>query len=53
MTTLIKSEIPKGIEEISSRGSRLGVGVGISGAGALLVFGLGTVIGCEVLGDWV
>lgn len=50
-STLVKTEVSNALQEVKSKGTRLGVGVGISGAGALLLlFGLGTLVAAAVLG---
>jgi hypothetical protein len=50
-TTLVKTEIRDALDEVKGKGTRLGVGVGISGAGTLLVlFGLATFVAAAVLG---
>ena len=47
----MRSEIRSGLEEVKSKGTRLGIGIGITGAGALLLFfGLATLIATAVLG---
>ncbi|KZF02776.1 MULTISPECIES: YhjD/YihY/BrkB family envelope integrity protein [Nocardiaceae] len=51
VSTLVRSEIRSGLEEVKSKGTRLGIGIGITGAGALLLFfGLATLIATAVLG---
>ncbi len=50
-STLVRTEISNALEEVKTKGTRLGVGIGISGAGALLLlFGLATLIAAAVLG---
>ncbi|MEE4021797.1 phage holin family protein [Gordonia sp. PKS22-38] len=50
-TDLVKTEIRNAMDEVSAKGTRLGVGIGVSGAGALLLlFGLGTLVAAAVLG---
>lgn len=49
--TLVRTEVDAGLAEVKDKGSRLGVGIGISGAGALLLFfGIATLIATAVLG---
>ncbi len=51
VSTLVRTEIQSGIAEVKSKGTRLGIGVGISGFGAILLFlGLATLIATAVLG---
>ncbi|MFI7172267.1 YhjD/YihY/BrkB family envelope integrity protein [Rhodococcoides fascians] len=51
VSTLVRSEIHAGLAEVKSKGTRVGIGIGISGAGALLLFfGLATLIATAVLG---
>lgn len=51
VSTLVRTEISAGLDEVKSKGTRLGIGIGISSAGALLaLFGLGTLIAAGVLG---
>ena len=50
-TTLVKTELQNAVAEMKGKGTRIGVGAGISGAGSLLMlFGLGTLIAAAVLG---
>ncbi|MBN0975066.1 phage holin family protein [Gordonia sp. JH63] len=50
-TTLVKTELQHAVAEMKGKGTRIGVGAGISGAGTLLVlFGLGTLVAAAVLG---
>ncbi|KAF0967900.1 MULTISPECIES: phage holin family protein [Gordonia] len=50
-TTLVKTELQNAVAEMKGKGTRIGVGAGISGAGTLLVlFGLGTLVAAAVLG---
>lgn len=50
-STLVRTEVRNALDEVKSKGTRLGVGIGISGAGALLlIFGLGTLVAAAVLG---
>ncbi|WP_338890218.1 phage holin family protein [Rhodococcus sovatensis] len=49
--TLVRTEVDAGLAEVKNKGSRLGVGIGISSAGALLLFfGTATLIATAVLG---
>jgi membrane protein len=51
VSVLVRTEIDAGLAEVKDKGSRLGIGIGISGAGALLLFfGLGTLVATAVLG---
>lgn len=51
VSTLVRTEIRSGLDEVKSKGTRVGVGIGISGAGALLLFfGVATLIATAVLG---
>lgn len=51
VSTLVRTEVSHALEEVKSKGTRIGVGVGISGAGAILLFlGLATLIATAVLG---
>ncbi|WP_089251173.1 YhjD/YihY/BrkB family envelope integrity protein [Rhodococcoides kyotonense] len=51
VSTLVRTEINSGLEEVKSKGTRVGIGIGISGAGALLLFfGVATLIATAVLG---
>ncbi|MAU81471.1 phage holin family protein [Gordonia sp. Z-3] len=50
-TTLVKTEIRDALDEVKAKSSRFGVGVGVSGAGALLLFfGLATMVAAAVIG---
>ncbi|AZG48600.1 phage holin family protein [Gordonia insulae] len=50
-TDLVKTEIRDAVDEVRTKGTRLGVGIGISGVGALLVFfGTATLVAAAVLG---
>ena len=50
-STLVKTEVRNALDEVKTKGTKLGIGVGISGAGALLLlFGLGTLVAAAVLG---
>lgn len=51
VSTLVRTEIRHGLGEVKSKGTKLGVGIGISGFGALLLFlGLATLVATAVLG---
>jgi Putative Actinobacterial Holin-X, holin superfamily III len=51
LSTLVRTEIGNALDEVKTKGTQVGIGVGISGAGiVLLVFGLGTLVACAVLG---
>lgn len=48
---LVRTEVAHALEEVKGKSTQLGVGIGISGVGAvLLFFGLGTLIATAVLG---
>ncbi|ROZ98780.1 phage holin family protein [Gordonia sp. OPL2] len=50
-TTLVRTEIRDALDEVKTKGTRLGIGIGISGAGALLLFfGLATFVAAAVIG---
>lgn len=49
--TLVRSELAHGVDEMKTKGTRMGVGAGVSGAGALLLYlGAATLIAAAVLG---
>ncbi|MFZ2527954.1 MAG: phage holin family protein [Rhodococcus sp. (in: high G+C Gram-positive bacteria)] len=51
VSTLVRTEITRGLDEVKTKGTRIGIGVGVSGAGALLMYlGLATLIAAGVLG---
>jgi membrane protein len=51
LSTLVRSEIGNALSEVKAKGTQVGIGIGMSGAGVvLLVFGVGTLIACAVLG---
>lgn len=51
VATLVRTEVTHALDEVKSKGTRIGIGVGISGAGALLLYlGLATLIAAGVLG---
>lgn len=51
VTTLIRTELSSAAAEMKGRGARLGVGIGVSGVGLLIVlFGLGALVAAAVLG---
>ena len=50
-TVLVKTEIANAVDELKTKGTRLGVGVGISGVGAILaLFGAATLVAAAVAG---
>ncbi|EOM75630.1 phage holin family protein [Rhodococcus rhodnii] len=50
-TTLVKTEVRDALDEVKAKGTKAGIGVGVSGAGALLVFfGLGALVAAAVIG---
>ncbi|MGN5238735.1 MULTISPECIES: phage holin family protein [unclassified Rhodococcus (in: high G+C Gram-positive bacteria)] len=51
VSTLVRTEVTHALDEVKSKGTRIGVGVGISGAGALLLYlGVATLIAAGALG---
>ena len=51
VSTLVRTEIRQALDEVKTKGSRLGVGIGISGGGTLLLlYGLAALIATAVLG---
>ncbi len=51
VSTLVRTEVTHALDEVKSKGTRIGIGAGISGAGALLLYlGLATLIAAGVLG---
>jgi len=51
VSTLVRTEVTSALDEVKSKGTRIGIGAGISGAGALLLYlGLATLIAAGVLG---
>ncbi|MCF8587170.1 phage holin family protein [Gordonia liuliyuniae] len=51
VTTLIRTELSSAANEAKDKGVRIGIGVGVSGAGLLVVlFGLGALTAAAVLG---
>lgn len=51
VTTLIRTEISSAADEMKGKGLRIGIGVGVSGVGLLVVlFGLGALVAAAVLG---
>jgi hypothetical protein len=51
VSTLVRTEVGHALDEVKSKGTRLGIGAGISGAGALVLYlGLATLIAAAVLG---
>nr|WP_223205720.1 phage holin family protein [Gordonia jinghuaiqii] len=50
-TTLVRTELQHAVAEMKGKGTKIGVGAGISGAGTLLaLFGLGTLVAAAVIG---
>ncbi|WP_168706066.1 phage holin family protein [Gordonia paraffinivorans] len=50
-TTLVRTELQHAVTEMKDKGTRIGVGAGISGAGTLFaLLGLGTLVAAAVLG---
>lgn len=51
VSTLVRTEVGNAVGEVKAKGAQAGVGIGISGAGiVLLLYGLGALIACAVLG---
>lgn len=51
ISALVRTEIAAGLDEVKNKGTRLGIGIGISSAGAVLaLFGLATLLAAAVLG---
>jgi Putative Actinobacterial Holin-X, holin superfamily III len=51
LSTLVRTEIGNALDEVKTKGTQVGIGLGMSGLGiVLLVFGIGTLIACAVLG---
>ncbi|MFF0817302.1 phage holin family protein [Rhodococcus sp. NPDC003318] len=51
VTALVRTEIRHGAAEMKGKGARIGAGVGVSGAGVLLLlYGLGSLVAAAVLG---
>lgn len=50
VSTLVRTEIRQALDEVKTKGSRLGVGIGISGTGTLLLlYGLAALIATAIL----
>lgn len=50
-TTLVKTEIRDALDEVKTKGTRFGIGAGISGGGTLLIlFGLGALVAAAIIG---
>ncbi|WP_127784312.1 phage holin family protein [Rhodococcus sp. X156] len=50
VSTLVKQEVQHATAEVKQKGARLGVGIGISGAGAVVaLYGLGALVACAIL----
>jgi Putative Actinobacterial Holin-X, holin superfamily III len=51
VTTLVRTEINHALTEVKAKGTRIGIGAGISGAGVLLMlYGFGALIATAILG---
>lgn len=51
VSTLVRTEVAHGLDEVKAKGTRIGIGAGISGAGALVLYlGLATLVAAGVLG---
>lgn len=51
VSTLVRTEMSNAVNEIKTKSTRVGLGIGISGVGALLLlYGLATLIATAVLG---
>lgn len=60
VSTLIRTEMSSAVAEVKTKGTRLGLGLGVSGGGLLIVlYGLGVLVAAAVLGlatvvaDWL
>lgn len=50
VTTLIRTEIGNALAEVKTKGTRLGIGIGLSGAGLLLLlYGLAVLMAAAIL----
>ncbi|TSD99491.1 phage holin family protein [Skermania sp. ID1734] len=50
VSTLVRTELSQAVSELKSKGTTIGIGVGLSGAGAILaLFGLGALIATVIL----
>lgn len=51
VSTLVRTEVTHGLDEVKAKGTRIGVGAGMSGAGVLLMYlGLAALVAAGVLG---
>ncbi|BCN42020.1 hypothetical protein RE9431_03030 [Prescottella equi] len=51
VSTLVRTEVASAVEEVKAKGTRMGIGVGISGAGLMLIYlGVGALIATAILG---
>lgn len=51
VSALVRTEITHAVDEVKAKGTRIGIGVGISGAGLMLVYlGVGALIATAILG---
>ncbi|MET3643063.1 membrane protein [Prescottella equi] len=51
VSTLVRTEVASAVEEVKAKGTRMGIGVGISGAGLMLIYlGIGALIATAILG---
>lgn len=51
VSALVRTEITDAVDEVKAKSTRIGIGVGISGAGLMLVYlGVGALIATAVLG---
>lgn len=51
VSALVRTEITNAVEEVKTKGTRMGIGAGISGAGLMLVYlGVGSLIATAILG---
>ncbi|NKR44188.1 phage holin family protein [Rhodococcus hoagii] len=51
VSTLVRTEVGSAVEEVKAKGTRMGIGVGISGAGLMLIYlGVGALIATAILG---
>ncbi|MGX7731730.1 YhjD/YihY/BrkB family envelope integrity protein [Rhodococcus sp. 2H158] len=49
--TLVRTEVTHALDEVKAKGTRMGVGVGIAGAGLMLIYlGVGALIATAILG---
>ncbi|QCQ93288.1 phage holin family protein [Rhodococcus sp. SGAir0479] len=51
VSALVRTEISNAVGEVKTKGTRVGIGVGVSGAGFMLVYlGVGALIATAILG---